>query len=911
LTQGIIGAVAYASCLGKNETPEKVKDAINMLELVQKSCAVNSCKRTLQHWELSEIHEAGSSAMSIFFGELCLSIQASSLSQHIKQWILDRFGTALEDIYLGDFEGGVKDKADRALLDGSSGIKMAPKGEMRYNIDEGEAVVYLKLLSLHVSNDLHNRDVVTQQLCPLLRLLTVAYEERYGGEGIDNIDALLGCPVLLPDSSSSGVDFTHLSEVQKHTTVATLFTAVSWFREVVNSFMYSAAFGNSNGSQPTQDQDSVRKKVVSKLKCLLDLEEELFLCAKKCYTFNPPGSYPLPIPRDLMNNNIDYSEIDKTDDASDVDADDIGRMSKEEKSAFNAIKKAAKKKVADKFKSKQKVLKLKGKYEDTLEKRIKSALRPLSAYVCIALGFPELRLANQHQTSSQNIMLSMGASELKHVKVGGDVTNSLIQLLNDGLHSLFHEGDKLGENPYTMSSPQNEGSIKSEFQFLNLCIDSDVFVSIHERLVSSAEILGDDETEDGVRTETMECTLLLLQCVTVLLRTEELHTPSGRPYFEAIMKQIAEGDRISSKSFKPMKSYPIFLKSGASLFALLEEAITGSETDDLAFTMIGVDCVDSLVRRASSVEHFKRENGGDSAQSKVQAMKGQVSKLCLGLLRREWKQGTTLGKSNIGKLVVLYLEYSACESSKSFDDFDELKWGRLNAIHVLINEALIKLPQTDGSKGPVPSFPSCCKVTFGCYFSPILSAITSEMLNLFQGPLSKAATTCNNSTKASLSVQCRLISQMLQMFDLTKDNPSLAKSSYLLSQVKNGTKFIEIIVKRAIPFCAKHFNQHNEGVLQILKDTQRISSQMSFIIAHGKRVKDANLTREGPKVRKVCEGFIHQTKTVLKKNGVLDAFWSGDFANRNIDGSKIPEKEDNQHSESEEDSSDTESEIED
>eukprot|EP00979_Chaetoceros_neogracilis_P005420 scaffold988_cov240-Chaetoceros_neogracile.AAC.3 len=86
---------------------------------------------------------------------------------------------------------------------------------------------------------------------------------------------------------------------------------------------------------------------------------------------------------------------------------------------------------------------------------------------------------------------------------------------------------------------------------------------------------------------------------------------------------------------------------------------------------------------------------------------------------------------------------------------------------------------------------------------------------------------------------------------------------------------------------------------------------MSFIIAHGKRVKDANLTREGPKVRKVCEGFIHQTKTVLKKNGVLDAFWSGDFANRNIDGSKIPEKEDNQHSESEEDSSDTESEIED
>ena len=900
-----------------NETPEKIKDVINMLELVHKSCAVNSSKRTIQRWELSDIHQAGSSAMSIFFGELCLSIQARSLSQYVKQWILDRFAGALEDVYLGDFEGVVKDDMDKKLLNGTSGNKAAPNGEIRYNIDDEEdSVVYVKLLSLHLSDDLHTRNVVTQQLCPLLRLLTVAYEERYGGEGIDNIDALLGCPVLLPDSSSSGVDFTHLSEAQKHTTVSTLFTAVSWFREIVNSFIYSAAFGSSNGSQPTQDQASVRKKVVSKLKCLLELEEELHLCAKKSYTFSPPGLEPLPIPRDLVNNNPNSSAIDKVEEGKDIDADEIGRMSKEEKKAFNAIKQASKKKEADRMKSKQKLLKLTAKHEDALQKRLHSALRPLSAYVCVALGFPELRVANQNQACSQDLMLSMGASELRHVKVGGGVSNALLQLLNDGLNALFHEGAKsnnlfedLGENPYLISSPKNNGKYdRNGLQFLNLCIDGDVFVSIHEKLVSSAEILGDDETEDDVRTETMYCTLLILQCVTTLLSTEVLHTPSGRPYFEAIMKQIAEGDRISSKSFKPMKNYPIFLKSGASLFALLEEAITGSETDDLAFTMVGVDCVDALVRRAIDVQLFKKENGGDSAGEKqLQSMKIQVSKMCLGLLRREWKEGTALNKSNVGKLVVLYLDYSASEPSKKMvREFDELNWGRLNAIRVLIEEALEKLPDTDGCKGPVHSFQTCCKATFGCYYSTILSVITKEMSSLLQAPISDAP-----DTKSILSIQCRLISFFLQMFELTKNNPSLAKSSYLLYQVKNGTKFIDIIVKKAFPFCAKHFNQHNEEVLTVLKETQKISSQISFIIAHGKRVKDINLTREGPKVRKVCEGFLHQTKTVLQKNGVLDAFWSGDFSNRNIDGSKIPEKEEEEQSENGDGSSDTESEAED
>ena len=700
--------------------------------------------------------------------------------------------------------------------------------------------------------------------------------------------------------------------------MSSLFTAVSWCREIINSFIYLAAFRPaSDDSQLTQEHEGTRQKVVAKLKCLLELEEELSLCAKKCFSFTPPGLRPLPLPRDLQNVSKD-NEIDDDNELLDNDKhENLGRMTAEEKKALATIKKAAKKKATDTMKSKQKALKLKAKHEGLLENRALSALRPLSAYTALALGFPELRVVGSNFSSSQELMLSLGASELKNVRVGDGITNTLLLLFNDGLNSLFNRDkattvlEDLSENPYTMCS-KNRNNEKTEFQFLDLCIDGDVFVSIHERLVAAAEILGDSESSDDrdKNEDTLECTRLLLQCVTTLLGAEELHSPPGRVYFEAIMKQIADGDQRSSKTLRPMKNYPTFMRSAAALFDLLEEALTGSDTDDLCFTMVGVDCVDAVVRRASAIQALDEDNGTKATpKERLQLMKIKVSNLCLGLLRRQWRDGTALNKSNVGKLVALYLEHSSLDSKDtSSNQFEALKWGRLNALYTLINEALTALPKTDGCKGPVQSFSTCCRSTFGCYFSSVLTALTEEASLLFQSPIAKS----NDSVHACLTVLKSLISLMNQTFDLTKNNASLAKSPYLLMQLKNGTKFIDVILKRAIPFCIKHFQSHDANIIEIIEGAHNITRQMSFILSHGKRAKDSNLIREGPKVRKVCESFIHDTKALMQKNGVLDAFWGGNLKNKNIDGSKVEESGDSDGGESDkedEEGSDTESEA--
>lgn len=682
----------------------------------------------------------------------------------------------------------------------------------------------------------------------------------------------------------------------------------------MNAFIFAASFGASEGTQATQDQDQTRKKVVQKLNAMMELEEELVICSRKCYNFAPPGKTPLTVPRELLKLSNEAMQLDEGNGSGDDEneIDNIGRMTKEEKKAYAAIKKAAKKKEADRLKSKQKALKMKVKFEDEIEESVRSSLSPLSLYVCLALGFQELRIGNTMGTeSSQDLVLSMGASELKNLIVGSELTSTLLRLFRKGLDALFRkEGiaeqglEELKGNPYSMRCTSSKTRQKDpSLEFLGLCIEHDVFVSLYERLVSCAEILGDDEIEKESKVNAIQCTLDLMKCLTTILSIDEIHTKQGRAYFEVIIKQIAVGERQSAKIPNELRRYPFFASSADKIFSLLEEAITGNDIDQIDFTMTGVECVEALVLRAEKIQMFEEMNKiKGNMREEVTKMKLRVSSISLDLLKKEWHERTSFNKQNVGKLLRLYLDFSACGSSISTNG-KETQSGRLKALDVLIKEALCELPSFEGCKGPVDGFPTCNKVTFGLYFSAVLNGINSEISQLFQLP----STSEPHDVDYYISILEHLVGLNLKLSNLTKENPALAKTSNLLLQLKSGNKFIDIIVKKALPFCAKNYKNFGDRVLTLIKETQEITKQMNYIISHGKRTKEMVIVKEAPKVRKVCEGFIHHTKSLLAKNSVEDIFWSGNVKNRNIDGSIIAE-EDKDSESGDDESSDTESE---
>lgn len=78
---------------------------------------------------------------------------------------------------------------DLAILNKTSENAFAPSsGEMRFNLRLG-AEIYVPLLSLLSSPSVIRREVLPVQLCPQFAVLASLKDERFGGEGLPELDA--------------------------------------------------------------------------------------------------------------------------------------------------------------------------------------------------------------------------------------------------------------------------------------------------------------------------------------------------------------------------------------------------------------------------------------------------------------------------------------------------------------------------------------------------------------------------------------------------------------------------------------------------------------------------------------------------------------------------------------------------
>ena len=550
LFQGIIGAVAYAVTSSADvpdpeETRRDVEDAreaplsavaadiIKVLDQARTSCTSGMQNADWFGVSSAKGEEAcGDTALAHLFDELCLAVRGGRLAAPVKNWILENFSEALEDLFLGDLtdpsesepseresQAIIDDPADRAIVAGTSGNPRAPRGAMRYNIDGDDALVYVKFLSLAASNDPAMRNSLAQ-LGPLLRLLATCHDVRYGGVGLTEIDAVVGCPLLLPAAENVNCEgFGELDGDQQLAATMSSFYAASWCRELVNTFIYCAAFPPDidamGGTPPGESQvlttpDEIRRKLIEKLKALIEIQEDLRFTTSKAPQFTPPGLVPLMLPKQILELERIVDGESSDDEEDDFPSESNDKLSKEEKKAVFEQKNAAKKRAAMRAKSKSKLLKLRAKYEDSLAERSLGALRPLSSLVCLALGFPECSVVSQGSNSSQT--LSMCADAIRKLKVGGPLMALLFAELHKSLDSLFPKkkiswlkssassdtrDEELMDNPYLLlSSSTSKVSSRagngdsSGYKTLDDFLSGHVFISIYEHMATIAEIRG-------------------------------------------------------------------------------------------------------------------------------------------------------------------------------------------------------------------------------------------------------------------------------------------------------------------------------------------------------------------------------------------------------------------------------------
>ena len=567
-------------------------------------------------------------------------------------------------------------------------------------------------------------------------------------------------------------------------------------------------------------------------------------------------------------------------------------MTKAEKKAYKEAKKAATKRAKEKGKSKQNRIKAKKKHEERLVTRTMGALRPLDSRVCVALGFDELRVCGNAEGDSQNVSQGLSQSMLRDVvSVGGPVTSLLLKLLRKTLSDALSEkkassfrarieGSNLEEDadgddgPYMAkadASPTTsytelaiascEDSSKKSFELLDVLLRGGVFASLYEHLAAVAELRcgpnranNDSDTEEKL-VETARC---LFGCLSSLLGSEMLtRSTTGKMFLASILKQLADGDRedySANASKRRRRPTPEAMNKLLGFVAdNVVEIVTGAYTGDIDFSMDAVNCLQVLSECSKRISSAKKDDGDSHGK--------KLSEVANKLLKQDWPDDTKLNKSNVGKLLSLLLEHAP---------------NRLETLTNFVNEVLPEIPHLDKNAG-VPAFPTCSHQTFGSYYSTCLEGTVKELGTLMDSYMVKS----KDPDEAERAIQRmkELLGLLQSMFDLTKNNDSLAKKNVLLQQLKYGARFIETFVSKAMPFFTLHFERHDDEILNVIRDLQKWSRQLYHIMAHGKREKDAILNREAPRAKKALETFVHKVKALLKKNGCMTAMC--EWASRN------------------------------
>jgi len=921
--------------IGETSTAAASSPIVKEIEAVIKK-AYNECKSSASSSGRSSFNPNSNSAthtvnlgnafsngssMAFFFDELCLAVKGGRLSSAIQEWIEELVQQDFENNYVGDYHedeeeeedddamdtkkkgtksaGNEKEMqllggndgqlqiptsgVDLSLLDGSSKNPMAPPGELRFSIEGAESAVYLKVLPLLSSCNVNEREYLPVQCVSIFRLMSTICNAQYGGRGLAEIDAMLECPLLLPSAESSGFEmWDDMGATKQWVITASYFFATCWIRQLINSFIYAAAADDSNnaigtaGSFTASSQgfnaEEVQKKIVARLRALVDLEEELRFTASKCYTFAPPGLDILAPPKELTatySNNVDDENLINT-------SVDTTGMSKEEKKAITAAKKQQTKQAKDKQKAKQKAKKAKKQHEQELINRTLGALRPLNSQVCLALGFKELSLGPD---ASQ----SQALSQLPQVTTcGTPVTMLLLKLLqrtlSDSLSEkkkgAFKSGSSIDEddgsdNPYTTTGSSTaassatttyadialascEDSSKKCFALLDSFLTGGVFASLYENLAAVTELrCGQSKTDDDeVETRLVETAKCLFSSVDCVMSSERLtRSQTGKIFLSAILKQISEGDR-SDYGSDPKRRRPTAASMNKMLGYVADnvnEIVTGAYTADLV-AMDGIKCMESILDCSKRISDEDDDDDADTSSS----LSVKLSNVAEALLKQSWPDDTKMNKGNVGKLLSLFIEHSS---------------NRLDSLKYVVDEVLLQMPSVEKGQGVDTSFPTCTHQTFPTFFGITLENLWKELVMLFDSS--------SKSTDPDIVLKRLkdMIGLLQELSTLTKKHDSLAKTNVLLQQLKFGSRFMETFVSKAIPYfqVKGRFEEHEKTILTTIQMLQVPQKQLSYIISHAKREKIAILVKEAPRAKKANESFTHKVKALLKKNRCVTA----------------------------------------
>nr|XP_048714882.1 Fanconi anemia group D2 protein isoform X2 [Caretta caretta] len=830
---GIIGAITVAGSMAAKRSKED-RCSLERTQQSEEHCRQLSILLDL----VSYCCEQSPEALALYYDELANLIEKQK--GNLDSQILERIGKSVVEDFSNDFVVDLTPVVD--------GVHLFPVKSL-YNLDEDESqgTIVINLLPLLSQNWLgksvgematrnQGKKIVSPEcLCPSFRLLRLYTTEQHNGS-MEEIDALLGCPLYLTDLEIEG-KLGSLAKQEREFLCSLLFNALNWFREVVNAFC-------------KQQDLEMKGKVLTRLQNITELQNML----GKCLAASPGYVLPPAI--------FDCEALEA---APTVNA--VGLVKKKKTGGKKQKSEGSKDSSADHSQMEENPEGNQSEAEttqlekDTTEKKSGIPLVQLQSYRAF---FRELDLEVftilHCGLLTKSILDSEMHTEAREIVQLGPA--ELVFLLDDLCQKLEH----ILMPPAAKRAPfLKQGKDCRNIGFSHLCQRSSqevaqCAVELLKPLCNHMEnmhnyfqalITENEEVVDGPRVNIQEHQLLsscyqqLLQVFRLLFAWSGFSQRENSDLLRSALKVLA--DR---------------LKPGETEFLLLEDLISESFHYLLNFqhSIPNFQCALTLIQLLIVI-----------AEKPVASWKkDKIASLAKQFLCQSWMQPSGMREKGsqfsdaLHTLVCVYMEHTD-NILKAVEDISSV------GVPELINSA---------NDGYSSTYPTLTRQTFPVFFQVMMAQLENSVRSIPAGkPSDSSEVQLEKLLHWNMAVRdFHILVNLVKVFD---SRPVLSIC------LKYGRLFVEAFLKLAMPLLDYSFKKHREDVQSLLKTLQLSTRQLHHMCGHSKIHQDLGLTNHVPLLKKSLEQFVYRVKAMLAFNHCQEAFWVGILKNRDLQGEEI------------------------
>ncbi|KFK23117.1 hypothetical protein AALP_AAs49591U000300 [Arabis alpina] len=885
---GLVGTLRIVSSLGDAKSvPDfslsQVSDCGEILELLK--TAVDSCRQS----NLAQI---------IFYDEFATMLSHKLLQPEIMEWIGKHLGE-FESLFLADLDNGKM--ADKGSYSGL-------EGDLWMNLDGSISPICLNILALASSSS----ESCCLQILPS-NFLLLSTVERLTNEGsLAGIDALLGCPLHLPSSKYfAAAGWESLTKKQKEILSLSLYYAANWIRELLNAF--SSQIDERLGCISQATEKDVTTKLLKRLRNLVFLESLLSnlitLSPQSLPELHPYSEHFGCSTRSQQHAEKKYDKRKLNDDASQRK----GNIKKSKHSNVN--EKLCQPTIMDAFKKAGVVISQ--NETQTHENPSVSSLDGKAAAgsmdencsdnesLCVKI--PQVSPALEAQRSKFRPLLPQCLSILKFPKVRGQDIGSPdykaeLPLYLYLLHDLHTKLDCLAPGKQLRFKRGSAPSSFGRFKLVELVSQiKGLFPSLrlHLNIAISLLIKGDETSQTSWRDEfalagnpntfnimVSESLINTMVCKEVLYCFSKMLTLPGYETDKSLLQDLLEAFQPTENpvaSFPDFQPFPSpgtkeYLFIGAYCF--LEEILNNacSFSFDLAFECLlilhlVVTSAQKYLGKVSEEATKKRSSG--HVQGLVPSLQAKLGASAGKLLRHKWIDESTdnKGLKNKGEMVQNILRIYLETSGSTSDLLDEL------ACTILPQASLSKSTGADDARDH--EFPTLCSATFRGWYKTLHEENLAILTKLIKTISSEKRQNCQlEATKAHLKTIQKTVNVVVSLVNLCRSHQKVTIHGMA---IKYGGKYVDSFLK-VFDFLEAHFQEHNELIIQLVKDLQKATRTLQTLCSEAKGMKQTAITSKVPATKRSLERFLFSVKALLHTTSRGSNFWMGSLKHKDLSG---------------------------